>query len=140
MISGDGGLVRAVVRALGSLAAEPSPESLSLDAFLMIDPSGAVIAVDRRLAGDVRWLGPALRRRGWRVVHLPHLEAWPDRGTAVLPDGAAAAGVSVGALDARWPLEPGDDDLAAGEVPIAGSSTPGAAAGVAGRLRSRTCC
>ena len=118
MISGDGGLIRAVIRALGALAVDPPPGSLRLDAFVMVDAGGAVVAVDRRLSADVRILGPSVRRRGWRVIHLPHLAAWPDRGTAVLPDGAAAIGVARSAIDARWPLEPGDDDLAAGEVTI----------------------
>jgi hypothetical protein len=117
MISGDSGLIRAVIRALGALGAEPSPGSLSLNAFLVVGPDGAV-AVDRRLAADVRRLGPMVRRLGRRVLQLPHLDVWSDRGTAVLPDGATAAGVSREALDARWPPEPGDDDLAAGEVPI----------------------
>lgn len=118
MISGDSGLIRAVIRALGALAAEPPPGSLSLNAFLVVDPDGAAVAVDRRLAVDLRRLGPMVRRRGRRVLQLPHLDVWPDRATAVLPDGATAAGVSVEALDARWPPEPGDDDLAAGEVAI----------------------
>jgi len=118
MISGDSGLIRAVIRALGALGAEPPAGSLSLNAFLVVDADGAAVAVDRRLAADVRRLGPMIRRRGRRVLQLPHLDVWPDRGTAVLPDGATAAGVSREALDARWPPEPGDDDLAAGEVPI----------------------
>jgi hypothetical protein len=119
MISGDGGLIRAVLRALGALAAEPQPGSLLLDAFLVLDPAGTVVAVDRRLAADVRRLGPVVRRRGRRIIQAPHLVVRPDRATAVLPDGPGAAGVSVEALDARWPLERGDDDLAAGEVAIA---------------------
>jgi hypothetical protein len=117
-ISGDGGLIRAVVRVLGALAADPPPGSLSLNAFLVIDPGVAAVAVDRRLADDVRRLDPLLRRRGRRVHQLPRLDVWPGRGTAGLPDAATVAGVSVEALDARWPLEPGDDDLAAGEVAI----------------------
>jgi hypothetical protein len=129
MIGSDGGLLRAVIRALGALAAEPPPGSLPLDAFLVIDPEGEVVAVDRRLAADVRRLGPALRRRGRRVIQAPHLVVRPDRGTAVLPDAAAAAGLSEAALDDRWPLERGDDDLAAGEMTItrfvyAGSPEP----------------
>jgi len=118
MISGDGGLIRAVIRALGALAAESPPGSLSLNAILVVDPDGTAVAVDRRLAADLGRLGPRVRRRGRRVLQLPHLDVWPGRGTAVLPDGATAAGVSVQALDARWPLESGDDDLAAGEVVI----------------------
>jgi hypothetical protein len=118
IISGDGGLIRAVVRALGALAAGPPPGSLSLNAFLVIDPGVAAIAVDRRLVADVRQLDPLLRRRGRRVLQLPRLDVWPDRGTAGLPDALAAVGVSVEALDARWPLEPGDDDLAAGGAAI----------------------
>lgn len=118
MISGDSGLIRAVIRALGALAADSPPGSLSLDAFLMLDPDGAAIAVDRRLAADVRRLGPMIRRRGWRVLQLPHVDVWPDRATAVLPGGAAATGVSLEALDARWPPQPGDDDLASGDVAI----------------------
>ena len=119
MISSDTGLVRAVVRALGALAAESPPGSLSLDAFLVVDPDGATVAVDRRLAADVRRLGPRIRHSGRRVIQLPHLSTWPNRGTAVLPDAATAVGVAVEALDARWPVEQGDDDLAAGEVAIA---------------------
>jgi hypothetical protein len=118
MISGDSGLIRAVIRALGALAVEPPPGSLSLNAFVVVDSDGAAVAVDRRLAADLRRLGPMVRRSGRRVLQSPHLNVWPDRGTAVLPDGATAAGVSVEALDARWPLESGDDDLAAGEVAI----------------------
>jgi hypothetical protein len=59
-----------------------------------------------------------LRRRGRRVLRLPRLDVWPDRGTVGLPDAATTAGVSTEALDVRWPLEPGDDDLAAGELAI----------------------
>lgn len=118
MISGDGGLVRAVIRALGALGAESPPGSLTLNAFLVLDRSGAGVAVDARLATDVRRLGPHLRRGGRRVLQLPDLAVWPDRAVATVPDGATAAGVSVAALDARWPLKPGDDDLAAGEVAL----------------------
>ncbi len=118
MISSDGGLVRAVIRALGTLATEPLGGSLLLDAFLLIDPDGTAVVVDRRLAGGLRRLGPKLRRARRRVIHLPHLDVWPDRATAVVPDAAAATGVSVESLDARWPLEPGDDDLVAGEAAI----------------------
>jgi hypothetical protein len=119
MISSDGGLIRAVIRALGGLAGEPPPGSLSLSAFLVVEPGGIAVAIDRRLAADLRRLGPVIRRLGRRVLQLPRLDVWPDRGTAVLPDAATAVGVSVEALDARWPLERGDDDLAAGDVAIA---------------------
>lgn len=119
MISGDGGLIRAVIRSLGALAAEPPAGTLSLNAFLIVDPGGRAVAVDRRLAADLRRLGPAVRRRGLTVVQVPQLDLWPDRATAVLPDGPAAIGVSRVALDARWPAHPGDDDLAAGEVTVA---------------------
>ena len=118
MISGDGGLIRAVIRALAGLAGEPPPGCLVLDAVVALDPSGAAVAIDRRLAADLRRLGPHLRRGGWRVLQLPHLDVRPEAAIAVLPDGAAAAGVSVADLDARWPLEPGEDDLSAGEVTI----------------------
>jgi hypothetical protein len=120
MISGDGGLIRAVIRTLGALAAEPPPGSLSLNVLLLVDPDGTAVAVDRRLATDLRRLGPAVRRSGRRVLQSPHLDIWPDRGTAMLPDGATAAGVSLEALAARWPLQRGDDDLTAGEVAISG--------------------
>jgi hypothetical protein len=118
MISSDGGLIRAVIRVLGALAAGRPPGSLSLDAFLVVDPDGTGVAVDGRLADDVRRLGPKVRRSGRRVLKPPRLDVRPDRATAILADGAAAAGVSVAALDARWPLEPGDDDLTAGEVAV----------------------
>lgn len=117
-ISGDGGLLRALIRALGALASRPEPGTLLIGAFLVIEPDGAAVAVDQRLAADVRLLGPRLRRSGRRVIHVPHLGVRPDQGTAVLPDAATAVGVSVEALDARWPQEPGDDDLAAGELAI----------------------
>lgn len=116
--SSDGGLIRAVIRALGALAAEPPPGSALLNALLVVDPDGNAVAVDRRLADDVRRLGPLLRRRGRRLIQPPRLLVLPDRGTALLPDAATAAGVPVEALDARWPLEPGDDDLSSGEVTI----------------------
>jgi hypothetical protein len=120
LISGDGGLIRAVVRALGALAIDPPLGTLSLNASLVINPGAAdAVAVDRRLTGDLQRLEPLLRRRGRRVLQLPSLHVWPDRGTAWLPDGAAAAGVPLEGLNARWPLESGDDDLAAGEVTIA---------------------
>jgi len=118
LISEDGGLIRAVIRALGALASGSPVGSLSLDAFLVLDPGRVAVAVDRRLAADVRGLEPQLRRRGRRVLELPRLDVLPDSGRAVLPDGAAAIGVSLEALDARWPLESGDDDLVAGELPI----------------------
>jgi hypothetical protein len=118
MISGDGGLVRAVVRALGALAAPPAPGTLSIGAFLVIEPDGAAVAIDRRLAADVRRLGPRLRRADRRVIHVPRLDVRPEDGTAILPDA-----------DARWPLQRGDDDLTAGELVIsrliyAGRSKP----------------
>ncbi len=115
---GDGSLIRAIVRTLGCLAADPVPGTVSLRAFLVIDPDVAAVAVDRRLEGDLLRLEPLLRRRGQRVLMLPRLDAWPDRGAAVLPDVASALGLSVEALNARWPVQPGDDDLATGEVPI----------------------
>ncbi|HEV3364904.1 MAG TPA: hypothetical protein VG795_12345 [Acidimicrobiia bacterium] len=116
--SSDGGLIRAVIRALGALAAEPPPGSVLVDALLVIDPDGNTIAVDRRLAADVRRLGPALRRRGGRLIQPSRLVVRPDRGAAVLPDATEALGVPVEAVDARWPLEPGDDDLTSGEVTV----------------------
>ncbi len=63
MISSDSGLIRAVIRALGAIAIEPPPGSLSLHAFLVIDPDGGAVAIDRRLVADVRRLGPKVRRR-----------------------------------------------------------------------------
>ena len=71
MISSDSGLIRAIIRALGALAAEPPPGSFSVNAFLMIDADGTAVAVDRRLADDVRRLGPKVRRSGQRVLHRP---------------------------------------------------------------------
>jgi hypothetical protein len=129
MISGDGGLVRAVVRALGALAAPPAPGTLSIGAFLVIEPDGAAVAIDRRLAADVRRLGPRLRRADRRVIHVPRLDVRPEDGTAILPDAAAAVGVRLADVDARWPLQRGDDDLTAGELVIsrliyAGRSKP----------------
>ncbi len=118
MIRGDGGLIRAVIRTLGALAAEPPAGSLSLNAFLMVNRDGTAAAIDRRLAPDLRRLDPMIRRRGRRVVQVPRLDVWPDSAKVVLPDGATAAGVSVHALNARWPLERGEDDLSAGEVAI----------------------
>jgi hypothetical protein len=115
----DGGVIRAVIRALGALAGGSAPGTLSLDAFLVVDSNGRAVAVDRRLAADMQRLGPRLGRGGGHIVHLPHLEVRPHSGTAVLPDGAAGAGISLEALETRWPLEPGDDDLASGEVPLA---------------------
>jgi hypothetical protein len=118
MISSDGALIRAVIRALGALAVEPPPGTLSLNAFLVRAPDGTATAVDQRLVDDVRLLGPVLRRQGRRVLHLPQIHTWPSRGTAVLPVAAEAVGVALEELDARWPLGPGDDDLASGELPI----------------------
>lgn len=118
VISGESGLVRAVIRALGALAAEPPPGSLSLNAFLVVDQDGTAIAVDRRLAADVRRLEATIRRHGQRVLQLARLDVWPDRDTATLPDAAAATGISLDALDDRWPAQPGDDDLSAGEVAV----------------------
>jgi hypothetical protein len=119
MISGDGGLIRSVIRALAALAVEPPPGSLSLNALLVVDPDGTAVAVDRALAYDLRRLGPLLRRHGRRVLQLPHLDVRPELGIAVLPDAAAAVGVSMDVLNDRWPLERGADDLAAGDVALA---------------------
>ena len=134
-IDGDGSLIRTVIRMLGALAADPAPGSVSLQAFLVVEPGVAAIAVDRRLASDLGRLEPLLRRRGRSVLRLPRLDVWPDRGTAALPDAATAVAVSREALDARWPAQPGDDDLAAGEVVItrvayAGLPEPGSRADV----------
>jgi hypothetical protein len=117
-ISSDGGLIRAVIRALGALASGPPPGSLSVDAMLVVDADRVAVAVDRRLARDLRDLEPRLRRGGLRTIELPHLDVWPDRATAVLPDGPAGVGISIKELDSRWPPERGDDDLVAGEVAI----------------------
>jgi hypothetical protein len=118
MVDGDGGLVRAVIRALSALAGDPPPGSLRLNASLVIDDDNAAVAVDWRLTADLQQLGPLLRRRGRRVLHLPRLHVLPDRGSAWLADPAAVVGLTRENLDARWPLEPGDDDLAAGDVAI----------------------
>ncbi len=120
MISGDGGLLRAVIRALGALAAPVPPDTFPLGAFLVVDADGTAVAVDRRLSADVRLLGPRLRRLDRRVIHVPHLDVRPDAGIAVLPDAATAVGVSVEALDARWPRQPGEDDLSSGEMLLSG--------------------
>ncbi|MCA1844600.1 MAG: hypothetical protein LC792_15700, partial [Actinobacteria bacterium] len=119
MVTGDGGLIRAVIRALATLAATAPPGSLTLDAFLVLDRSAAV-AVDRRLAADVRRLGPQLRGAGRQVIHVPHVAVSPQGAIAVLPDAGAALGVAIAELDARWPVQPGDDELVAGEVALTG--------------------
>jgi hypothetical protein len=103
---------------LAVLATGPPPGSLSLDALLVLELGGPAVAVDGRLWPDVQTLEPLLRRRGRRVLRLPRLDVWPDRGAAVLPDAASSVGVSVEALNARWPVRPDDDDLAGGEVAI----------------------
>ena len=118
VLAGQGALVRTVVRALGSLATIPPPGSLSLDAVLVLDSGGGACVVDGRLSPQIHQLEPLLRRRGRTVLRSSRLHVWPARGTVVLPDAAAAVGVSVAELDARWPLQPGDDDLAAGEVAL----------------------
>ena len=117
-VAGDGGLVRAVIRALGALAAEPPSGTFPLNACLVVEPGGSAVAVDWRLTAELQQLEPLLRRRGRLLLRLPLLHVWPDRRAAWLPDAPAAVGVSVSDLDARWPLEPGDDGLKAGEVPI----------------------
>jgi hypothetical protein len=130
---GDGSLIRAVIRMLGALAADRPAGSLSLNAFLVVDPGIAAIAVDRRLAADLDRLEPMLRRRGRSVLRLARLDMWPDRGVAALLDAATAVGVSVEAVDACWPARPGDDALVSGAMPIsrivyAGLPEPGSRA------------
>jgi hypothetical protein len=117
-IDGDGGLIRAVIRALGTLAVDAPSGTISLHASLVVEPGVGAIAVDRRLDADLQRLAPLLRRRGRRVLWLPRLDVWAGRGSAALADAAAAAGVSVADLETRWPLQPGDDDLASGDVTI----------------------
>lgn len=118
VVRGDGALVRTIVRVLGALATDSPPGSLSLDVLLVVEPGGTAIAVDGKLWPGVQRLEPKLRHRGRRVLRLPRLAVWPDRGTAALPDAATAVGLSAEALNARWPARPGDDDLAGGEVAI----------------------
>jgi hypothetical protein len=118
VIRSDGGLVRAIARALATLAVEPPPGTLPLNALLLIGPDGTAVAVDSHLSMDVRPLGARLRRQGLRIAHPPRLDFDPDRSVAVLGDPAAALGVSKLALAARWPIGPEDDDLVAGEVRI----------------------
>ncbi len=117
-IDGDGGLIRAVIRTLGTLTVDAPSGTIPLHASLVVYPGVGAIAVDRRLDADLQRLAPLLRRRGRQVLGLPRLDVWPDRGAAALPDAPAAAGVSMTALDARWPLQPGDDDLTSGDVTI----------------------
>ena len=117
-ITDDGSLIRLIIRMLGALATEPVPGTVSLQAFLVVEPSVSAIAVDRRLGPELHRLEPLLRRSGRHVLRLPRLDIWPDRGTAALPDAASAVGVSLAALNARWPVQPGDDDLSAGEEAI----------------------
>lgn len=114
----DGGLLRAVVRALGALVAGPPPGTVALSAFLVIDPAGIATIVDHRLAAEFRRLEPRLRRAGHRVVEPPSLFARPASATVSLPDSAGAVGVPRSVLDRRWPLDGVDDDLVAGDVPV----------------------
>ncbi|MGH9178398.1 MAG: hypothetical protein ACRD0N_07580 [Acidimicrobiales bacterium] len=114
----DGGLLRALVRALGTLVAGAPPGTVALSAFLVIDPSGIATIVDHRLAAQFRRLEPRLRRAGHRVVEPPTLFVRPASATVSLPDSAGAVGVSRRALDRRWPLEGADDDLVAGDVAV----------------------
>lgn len=116
----DAALVRAVIRALGALVAVPPPGAVALNAFALVDPAGAATIVDRRLAGEFRRLEPRLRRSGRRLVEAPRLHVRPAGATLALPDSATGLGVSLEALDRRWPLEGMVDDLAAGDLPVSG--------------------
>jgi hypothetical protein len=114
----DGTLVRAVVRALGSLAADAPEGRLTVNAVPVIGPRGAATIVDRRLVTELRRLEPVVRRAGAHVVDVTRVVVRSDTSSAILPDGAGALGVSVAAIDRRWPRARGDDDLRAGEVRV----------------------
>lgn len=114
----EGALVRAIIRALAALGTAIPDDTLTINAFLLIDPMGAVTAVDRRLTADFRHLEPRLRRSGHRAVDAPHLCVRPEAPTVVLPDTRRTVAIELDELDRRWPREKWDDDLLAGDLAL----------------------
>lgn len=107
------------MRALAGLASgAPDPETVRLDALLVVDAEGRATLVDRSLEREVWHLEPRLRRRGWTVVDALVVPVSVPAASVSLPDAIVASGIDRAAFLERWPIGPGDDPADALHLPL----------------------
>jgi hypothetical protein len=112
----EGRLVRCIVRALASLGAEPPAGSSKLGASLIAYPDRAMIAIDHRLASELRHLEPRLRTIGAHLIETPFLSV--RAATVYLPDCSTLVGFSSARLAEAYPSVDLDDPLTPGPVTL----------------------
>jgi hypothetical protein len=110
---------RAIIRALGDLAAERPTGTVAVQAAVIITPDGRAMLVDHRLRNDLRKLDRRLWRGGLRVIDTATVIIEVATGAAMLshPADVLGEGTTIARMLGTNDSD-GLDNLQGGSIPI----------------------